>query len=114
MSEWAANHIDEQFQLDVGEVAVSLPLINASNQETGGAVTKINPHHALIYVGEQPIRWRADGVDPNATMGFPVRAGETIDFMEPMTDFANILRRIKFVRDATATQNATLECALFN
>ena len=77
------------------------------------------PRGALIYVASQPIRWRADGTDPTATVGMFVASGGYIEWLAPESpdlgpDYYGILSRVEFIRDTTATGDATLDVAYFD
>ena len=72
------------------------------------------PRHALIYVGGQPVRWRADGTDPTSTTGMYVAAGAYIDWTDPLWDYYAFLSRVEFIRDSTAGADATLEIAFLS
>ena len=113
------NHVGEHFQLQIG--GLPLPLILPTQFATDGVtpirdergrILTLQPSHALIYT-DKAIRWRADGIDPNPTMGFYVAAGSTINWLEPQTDFNGLLQRVKFVKDQATVGNATLEIAYF-
>jgi len=97
MPELSLNQIGFQ-QLTVSNVAVSLTI----------APVGATPRHALIYVGGDAVRWRADGVAPTATIGIQVPANGYIDFTEPMTDFWGMIKNIQFIR---VTTDATLNIA---
>lgn len=68
---------------------------------------------ALVYVGAQPIRWRASGDAPTATAGIYVGAGGYLDFTEPLRDYQDLLAEIEFIRDTTATGDALLDIEYF-
>lgn len=68
---------------------------------------------ALIYVGTSPIRWRADGTSPTGTTGQFVEAGGRIDWTDVNGHYKSMISQVKFIRDATASSNATLAIAHF-
>lgn len=103
MSEYSANQTGQQ-TLSVSTAAVG-PLTKPTN---------LRPRHALIYVGANPIRWRADGSDPTATAGMVVAAGGYINWTDPLVDYSALIDRAKFIRDTAAAGDATLEIAFFN
>jgi len=106
------NYVGDQFQLQVGGVPVWLTLPTYFDPTTNQTVP-ITPRHALIYT-DQPIRWRAGDTDPNPAMGMLVLGGATINWLDPQIDYNALIQRVRFVTDTSATQDATLEVALFN
>lgn len=102
------NHVGEQFQLAVTGTPVALTLPTYTEQATNTS-KNLTPRHALIYTNAD-VRWRADGVDPNPTMGMVLKAGAYLDWTEPLTDFSALITRVKFV---SVTGTATLEVAFF-
>ena len=99
----ALNQTGQQ-TLTVSTNAVSLTLPASPNGR---------PKRALIYIGGQPIRWRADGTAPTATAGMPVGAGAYIEWVEGK-DFYGLIKNVQFIRDTSATADATLEIAYFS
>ena len=89
--------------LTVGATALGLTAAKAANAR-----------HALIYVGAQPIRLRADGTLPTSTTGMPVAAGQHIDWTDPMGDYSSLIERVRFIRDTSAAGDATLSVAYFD
>ena len=87
--------------LTVGVVAVGFTLPAAAGVA--------NTHRGIIYVGGQPIRYRADGTDPTSTSGMFVPAGAYIKCLRPTVDYYGWFRQVKFIRDITAGGDATLE-----
>ena len=68
----------------------------------------------LVRAIDQPVRWRADGQNPTGTFEDNLlKTGETLDWSNPQNDYRGPIDLIKFVRDATATGDAHLECAFF-
>lgn len=70
--------------------------------------------HALIRVTGAPVRWRADGTAPTATVGMFADINQFIEFMEVHDTYSGILRSIQFVRDTSAGSDASLEVAYFD
>lgn len=57
---------------------------------------------AIITVEGQPVRWRDDGVNPTATVGYPLAVGQELRYT------AAQLSVIKFIQQsATATINVS-------
>lgn len=52
---------------------------------------------ALIQALNQHVRWRDDGIDPDATTGVRLHAGETIFYV-------GNLRKIKFIEEASGAE----------
>lgn len=100
------NHVGHQ-QLAVGVAPEALTFpVRSDNGEA------INPSQAVIYVGNEPIRWRADGVDPTASVGIFVSAGGYIEWDDPERNYLGFLKRVRFVKDSTAgAGNAVLDVA---
>lgn len=92
------NHTGEQ-TLIVSTTAVGLTLPTAASRPTKG----------LIYVGGQPVRYRADGTNPTSTSGMFVPAGAYIKCLREFENYSGFFERVKFIRDTTATGDATLE-----
>ena len=95
------SQVDELFQVVVGNTPVALTLPTNTFR------------HVMIQVSDQPVRWRADGVNPNGAMGIKQPVDSTIDWMNPHIDYRGLVTKLRFVRDTTATGNATLEVAFF-
>lgn len=91
-----------QETLTVGATAESLTVPTGSH-----------PKRVLIYIGGQPVRWRADGTAPTATAGMYVAAGSYIDWTELAT-YTSLVDRVQFIRDTAAGGDATLEIAYFD
>ena|SRR5438132_7979366 len=85
-------------QLTVSNTAVSLTPSPAGSR----------PMHALIYVGTDAIRWRADGTAPTAAIGILVPAGGYIDWTDPQGNYLGLIARAQFIR---VTTDATLDIA---
>lgn len=121
MAELNVNHT-AQVALTVTTVATPtlLPIRQLNSgipaTDASGRPLYLNPRHALIYIGGQPIRWRADGVAPEAApgMGMYQAAGSYIDWTNPLGDYSALLDRVQFVRAENATANAALEISFFN
>ena len=119
MSELSFNHVGEQFQLQVGgdPVRLTLPLQVDKNgvalKDEWGRTLPMTPSHAIIVIGSQPIRWRADGTEPTASMGILQDANSRMDWMNPQADYRGLIANVYFVRDSTATGDSILECAFF-
>lgn len=92
--------------------AENLSVSTAAVALTG--VTGMLPRHVLIYVGTSPIRFRADGTDPDATNGMYVAAGSYIDWTNVDNDYLSMMNKVKFIRDTTAGADATLAVAYFD
>lgn len=89
-------------QLTVSTAAVALTMSPAGAR----------PQHFVIYVGTSPIRWRADGTAPTATVGIYVAAGGYIDGMTG-DNWTGWLNAVRFIRDTSAGADATLDIAYF-
>lgn len=87
---------------------------------TAVALTQIpvGAHYATIYVGSNPIRWRADAHDPTATVGMYLGGGGYLDWTpwatRDMVDYGRMLQSLRFIRDTGANGDATLEVQYFN
>ena len=97
MTELSLNHIGHQ-QLSVAGSAVALTI----------APVGATPRHALIFVGTDSVRWRADGTAPTATVGILVPANSYIDWTDPLGDFWGLIKNVQFIRTNTS---ATLDIA---
>ena len=72
-----------------------------------------NPRHALVYVGANAIRWRADGTAPTPTSGMYLAAGGYLSWTDPLVDYSALIDRAQFIRDSAAAGDATIEVAFF-
>lgn len=68
------------------------------------------PKFALIYVGTDAVRFRADGTAPTSSVGVYLAAGDYLDLTNPAGNFYGILSKIKFIR---VTTDATLDIDYF-
>mgnify|MGYP000016362215 CR=1 len=59
---------------------------------------------AIITAGSQAVRWRDDGTDPTATVGYPLAAGSELQYS------ASSLSRLKFIEQ---TASATLDISYY-
>ena len=101
MSTMALNAVGSE-QLTVAGTAVAL---------TG--LTGLKPTHALIQVRNAPIRWLAGGTTPTATLGIRVDAEGFIQWLEPDTNYRQLIEgSAKFIRE-TGT-SAVLEVIYFS
>lgn len=76
----------------------------------------LRPRRALIHVLDNPVRWRADGTNPSATSGDVVAADTYIDWTgagEEHYDAFALIKRVKFVADASAAGAADVICVFF-
>jgi hypothetical protein len=73
--------------LAVGAAAVSLTTSRLERARTAS--------RALVFVEDNDVRFRMDGVAPTATVGHPLSAGDSIMFEGP----AN-LQRLQFIRQS--------------
>jgi hypothetical protein len=69
--------------------------------------------NALIFVANAPIRWRADGTAPTSTTGMFVAAGDYIDWTAVHGHYKSIMDQVQFIRDTSASGDATLAIAYF-
>jgi len=97
----AANNVGHQNGLAVSTTAVTLTV-------------PARARRMIVYVRNNPCRWRADGTNPTATTGMYVGANTYLEFMEPEESFEDLIRRFAIIRDATAGGDATLEVAYFD
>ncbi len=70
------------------------------------------PPRALIYVETAPIRWRADGTDPTASVGMYAPAGSYIDWTETGNQHQAMIAKFSAIRATDVS--ATLRCAYFS
>lgn len=70
--------------------------------------------HCMIRVRTSPIRWRADGTDPTSSVGFYADVGTVIEFMDGEASYEGVMRKIEFIRDASAGADAVLEVHYFD
>lgn len=98
MAEEALNSIGHQ-QLTVSSTAVGL------TQPTG-----LRARRALITVQTDAVRWRADGVNPTASVGNPLAANDRLDWTDPMADYSALIDKVKFIR---VTTDATIDVEYF-
>ena len=103
-AEFALNQTGVQNALSVSTSAVSLTLPTGVNAR---------PTHAVIYISGAPVRWRADGTAPTATIGQFLGAESRIELMDPLTSYAGFLQNVQFIQDTTAGSAATLDAAFF-
>ena len=91
-------------------VAPTMPTVFMTNEQR--TVNK-TVQHMLVRIVGQPIRWRADGTNPTATVGSFQAAGDTLQFMDPQGNYAAVVQKFKAIRDTTAAADATLEFEFF-
>ena len=72
------------------------------------APTGLLPKHALFLVRGAAVRRKSDGANPTSTSGMFYAEGTYVDWTDPEKNYQGIIQRAQFVRDANATQNATL------
>ena len=79
-------------------------------------VMRYRPQKAIIRnIGSQPVRW-ASGPSPTEVSpisGAYLAAGAEERFMDSGNDYFGILKRMKVVRDVSATADGTLEITYF-
>ena len=90
-----AMNVIDNFVLDVGgTTAVGLvsavPALDALGRMSGRTVYRV-----MVSVDDDAVRWRADGVDPTATVGHPIEDGGTLSLTG--ANYKNIVRNIKFI-----------------
>lgn len=68
----------------------------------------IYPHHALITVEGNAVRW---GASPTTLNGTLVPVGGTIDFTSTINDYRGVLMQMKFI---ALVGNATLQVQWFD
>lgn len=81
--------------ITVSSAAIGFTAATYGNPTTGAAGTS-----ALVTIESNPVRWRADGTDPTASVGHLLGAGESLE-VEGSLDLASI-RFIATGSDATA------------
>lgn len=101
----AMNQIGVETALAVGAAAVSPTLPTNSNSET------MTVSHLLGQVIGQPIRFRADGTAPTATVGTRVEAGGSISFMDPGHDFRGQTKQLQMIAIGAA---ATIDFTFYD
>jgi hypothetical protein len=90
------------------------PVTTGELKNEFGQLNRKTVNRALFTVENQPVRWRADGVDP--TGGFEdnfLDVGERLNWTDPNQDYRGPIEKIRFVLDTTATGSATVNVALF-
>lgn len=115
------NHVAED-TLVVPSTPVSLPR-QRQRDANGQLVTDpstnlpayLTPSHAVIYVGGQPVRWRADGTAPVSMPGggMFVAAGSYIYWTDPLGDFTALIQNARFCRAEGSTDDGVLEISFF-
>lgn len=83
--------------VDFETITVSTSVVGLSSMKYPGR------GKVLITIASQPIRLRYDGGNPTSTVGHYFDAGTTINI-----DGQDNLQNIKFIRDTTATGDATV------
>lgn len=111
------NQIGQQ-QLTVSGVPVGItaPLVTTGVlcNELGVPYRK-TVSRMLVTVHDNPVRWRADGIDPSGGVeGNLLSPGEKLGWTDPNDDYRGPIALIKFVLDTTATGDAHLEIAMFS
>ena len=112
----AINQIGQD-TITVAETAIGItrPLVTTGElRNEFGQLNRKTVTRVLITVAGNPVRWRADGVDP--TGGFEdnlLDVGERLNWTDPNQDFRGPIEKIRFVIDQSATGSATVNCALF-
>ncbi len=101
MSEYALNQQGFQSALAVSTTAVALTPAPAGSR----------PKHCQIRVIGEPIRWRADGTDPTASVGELVAAGDRITFMDPYYNYVSMIEKFRAIRESS---DATLDIIYFD
>lgn len=81
---------------------------------TAVSLTPGNAKHAMMRVVGGPVRWRADGTAPTSTVGMYAENNLRLEFMDGEENHKGILRNIKFIRDSSASADATIEVAYFD
>ena len=120
MAELNLNHIGQD-TLTVTAIPANLPRCRAQDGKgnyanlANGQPQYLEPRHALIRVTGNPVRWRADGIDPVSAPGGgqPYDAGSYISWTDPLGDFALLIQRVRFVKAEGATGNPVLEISYF-
>ena len=120
-TEISFNHMSQD-SLIVTNTPALLPqqraMDGSGNYKTGpdGRPLYLTPRHVLIYVATQPIRWRADSIAPDSApgMGMFVAAGSYITWTDPLADFSQLIKNVKFIRAEGSTGNGLLEISFFN
>lgn len=87
-------------------VTVSTAAVAITASVTSGGATK-RGHRVLVTVEDQPVRFRYDGSDPTSTTGHKAAANDQLEFIS-----YDDINRLRFIRDTTATGDATLRCTL--
>lgn len=75
--------------------------------------TNTRPRHMMVYVGDNPVRWRgSSGTDPSTTVGPVIEVGGMMQCMDPGFDYSAFIMDVEFIRDGGA--DATLEIEYFS
>ena len=96
-----------QMTVSASSVGITLPTLTVD----GVTVNRV-PHHALIFVGSNSIRYTcAPGTTPTATLGILVAPNQYINFNDPMGEYSNLIVNFKAI---AVTTDAILDIELFN
>lgn len=116
MASVVLNQVGAQ-QLTVSSIPVGItrpPVTTGDLRNEFGQTNRMTVARMLVTVFDNPVRWRADGKAPTGTFEDNYLApGQTLDWTNPLGDFRGPIGLIQFVRDATATGDAHLECTFF-
>lgn len=69
------------------------------------------PHHLLININTQNIRWTTDGTTPTSTKGIRVVAGGQLSFMDPNFDYRSLILALRIIEEVAS---ATLDVLYFD
>ena len=75
-------------------------------------ISGLKPTHCLIQVTTAPIRWLAGGTTPTATKGQRVDPGGFIQWLEPDTNYRQLIENALFIRESGTS--AVLEVIYFS
>ena len=104
-------------QLTVGAIPVGItrpPVTTGELRNEFGALNRKTVARLLVTVHDNPVRWRADGENPTGTFEDTlIPVGGQLNWTDPANDYRGPIDLIKFVKDATATGDAHLECVFF-
>ena len=70
--------------------------------------------HMMLRVVGGPVRWRADGTAPTSTVGMLAENNLRLEFMDGGDHARGIVKNIRFIRDSSASADATIEVAFFD
>ena len=94
----------------VSQLGVATLAVDATSGGVTWTTVPAGTTQAILRCETAPVRWRADGTGPTATVGTPMNVGDTLLLVG--NDYGDFMRRMKWIR-TTGTSGA-IEGAFLN